>query len=82
MSENGLVTIQVQNMIFWVAQPGVPVYRPQGTMSDWSAGGWHCIGLAGPGRGGSQGCRPGHVAISSSDEVLLQAPEDVNYPQI
>ena len=38
MSENGLVTIQVQNMIFWVAQPGVPVYRQQGTMSDWSAG--------------------------------------------
>ena len=47
MSENGLVTFQVQNMIFWVAQPGVPVYRQQGTMSDWSAGGWHCIGTLG-----------------------------------
>ena len=45
--ENGAVTFQVQNMIFWVAHPGAPIYRKVGTMSNWKAGSWQCIGTLG-----------------------------------
>ena len=45
--ENGPVTFQVQNMIFWVAHPGAPIFRSQGTMSKWKAGVWNCIGTLG-----------------------------------
>ena len=45
--ENGAVTFQVQDHIFWQAHPGAPVWRKKGTMSDWrSSGGcqWENIG--------------------------------------
>ena len=82
--ENGPVTFQVQNMIFWVAHPGAPIYRKQGTMSDWSAGGWRCIGTLGTEAQDAEDPKddvPDKWAFFLADEVLLQAPEDPNYAQ-
>ena len=75
--ENGPVTFQVQNMIFWVAHPGAPIFRSQGTMSNWKAGMWNCIGTLGT--EGVDGERPEDDipekwAFYLPDDVLLQAP--------
>ena len=82
--ENGAVTFQVQNMIFWVAHPGAPIYRKVGTMSDWSAGDWHCIGTLDTEAKDAEDPKDDIAdkwAFFLADDVLLQAPEDPKYAQ-
>ena len=83
--KNGPITFHVQNMIFWVTRPGAPIYCKQGTMSDWSAGGWHCIGTLGTKAQDAEDPKD-----DVSDKWLLVGrgaaagggPEDTNDPQI
>ena len=81
---NGAVTFQVQNMIFWVAEPGGPIFRSSGTTSDWKAGMWTCIGTLGT--EGKDGERPeddipAKWAFLLSDDVLLRAPAAPGHPE-
>ena len=67
-----------------VAHPGAPIYRKAGTMSDWSAGGWQCIGTLGTEARGAQDPKddvPDKWAFYLADEVLLRAEFDTNYPK-
>ena len=81
---NGAVTFQVQNMIFWVAQPGAPIFRSPCTMIDWKAGMWNCIGTLGT--EGVDGERPVDDILEKwafylPDGVLLKAPVAPGYPE-
>ena len=45
--DNGAVTFQVQDNIFWVGHAGAPIYRKKGTLSTRHYGTWRCIGTLG-----------------------------------
>ena len=73
--ENGAVTFEVQGMTFWAAHPGAPIYRKAGTMADWSAGGWQCVGPLGTEARDAEdpkGDAPDKWAFYLPDDVMLQ----------
>ena len=82
--ENGAVTFQVQNMIFWVAHPGAPIYRKVGTMSDWATPGWQRIGTLGTEAQDAEDPKddiPDKWAFYLADEVLLKAEVEPGRPE-
>ena len=81
--ENGAVTFEVQNMIFWVAHRGAPIYRKVGTMKHWYTGDWQCIGTLGTEARDAEDPKddfPDKWAFYLADDVLLQASIDPSYP--
>ena len=75
--DNGPVVFPVQDMIFWVAAPGAPIFRSRGTMSDWKAATWTCIGTLGTEERDGERPEddiPAKWAFYLPDDRLLHAP--------
>jgi hypothetical protein len=82
--ENGAVTFQVRNMIFWVDHPGALIFRKPGTMNDRKDGGWTCIGTLNTEEQDEEWPDddiPAKWAFHLSDDVLLSAPAAPGHPE-